>query len=337
MTLKLSVLDQSPVRSGGTAADALHETVQLAQASEKLGYHRYWLAEHHGTDGLAGCAPEIMIAQVAAATKNIRVGSGGVMLSHYSPLKVAETFALLETLYPGRIDLGLGRAPGGDYMTSLAMQYGSEIGPEYYPTKVIDLKAFLTGGAPANKALAKVKLTPRPATPPAMWLLGSSDESAKLAAMFGLPFSFAHFINPVGSRNILAAYAEKFQPSDVLQKPQANICVGVICAETQAEADRLGLSRGLWRVMLEKGALGPYPSPEEAEAYPYTEDDQRIAERGKRMGIIGDPKSARAQLEQIALENGVDEIMIVTICHDFNARLKSYELIAREFELESRK
>jgi luciferase family oxidoreductase group 1 len=333
MTLRLSVLDQSPVRSGGTAFDAIEETVRLAQAAERLGYHRYWLAEHHGTEGLAGCAPEILIARVAAATRTMRVGSGGVMLSHYSPLKVAETFALLQTMYPDRIDLGVGRAPGGDHLTAAAMLYGSEIGVEYYPTKIVDLKAFLTGSEPANKALAKVKLTPRPARPPEIWLLGSSDESAKLAAMFGLPFSFAHFINPVGGEKILRFYRDNFQPSELLAAPTAALCVGAICAPTQAEADRLALSRGLWRVMLDKGALGPYPTPEEAEAYPYTEAERRTAEKSRRTAVIGDPAAVKAGLEKMAADHGVDELMVVTICHDFAARLRSYELIADAFRL----
>lgn len=336
MTLTLSVLDQSPVRSGGTAFDAIEETVKLAQATEKLGYQRYWLAEHHGTDGLAGVSPEILIARVAAATTTMRIGSGGVMLSHYSPLKVAENFALLQTMYPGRIDLGLGRAPGGDYLTSIAMQYGSEIGVEYYPTKIIDLKAFLTGTVPANKALANVKVTPRPTVPPEIWLLGSSDESAKLAATFGLSFAFAHFINPIGAERILRDYTANFQPSDLLAKPKAALCVGAVCAATQAEADRLALSRGLWRVMLDKGALGPYPTPEEAAAYPYTEQERRTAEKSKRTAIIGDPSTVKAGLEKMATDHAVEEIMVVTICHEFRARLRSYELIAQAFQLSQR-
>ncbi|MDX2222830.1 MAG: LLM class flavin-dependent oxidoreductase [Rhodospirillaceae bacterium] len=336
MALALSVLDQSPVRSGGTALQAIEETVALAQATEKLGYHRYWLAEHHGTEGLAGCAPEILIARVAAATRTMRIGSGGVMLSHYSPLKVAENFALLATMYPGRIDLGLGRAPGGDHLTTIAMQYGSEIGVEYYPTKVLDLKAFITGSAPANAALAKVKVTPRPPQPPELWLLGSSAESAKLAAMFGLPFAFAHFINAHGARQIIADYMTDFQPSDTLKAPRAALCVGAICADTKAQAERLALSRGLWRVMLEQGALGPYPTPEEAEAYPYTPLERRIAERSKSGAIIGDPTSVKKDIEHMAAEHGVDEMMIVTICHSFAARLHSYELIAQAFALPAR-
>ncbi len=333
--LTLSVLDQSPIRSGGTAVQAIEETIELARVTERLGYHRYWLAEHHGTEGLAGCAPEILIARVAEATNKIRVGSGGVMLSHYSPLKVAENFSLLATMYPDRIDLGLGRAPGGDHLTTLGMAYGSQIGVEYYPTKVVDLKAFLTNGKPANAALANVKITPKPDTPPELWLLGSSDESAKLAAMFGLPYSFAHFIHPEGAEQILNLYRDAFEPSDILSEPLANMCVGVICAETQDEADHLALSRKLWRLQLTKGELGPYPTPEEAEDYPYTDRERRIAETANRTGVVGTPEKVKQSLEDLADSCGLEEIMVVTITHDFNARLKSYELLADVFGMKT--
>ena len=335
MALTLGVLDQSPVRSGGTALDAIDDTVRLAQATERLGYARYWLAEHHGTEGLAGCAPEILIARVAAATQSIRVGSGGVMLSHYSPLKVAENFALLATMYPGRIDLGLGRAPGGDQLTSMAMQYGSPVGVEHYPTKVLDLRAFLWGGAPANAVLARVKVTPHPPTPPEIWMLGSSAESARMAAEFSLPFCFAHFISPVGAAAVMRSYREQFVPTAMMPAPQGSICIGAICAETEAEADRLALSRGLWRVMLDKGALGPYPTPEEAAAYPYTDAERRVAEKSKRTSVIGTPAMVRADIEQLAADCGVEEVLIVTICHSFQSRLHSYELIARAFALQA--
>lgn len=336
MTLTLSVLDQSPVRSGATELDAIEETIQLAQTAEALGYARYWLAEHHGTDGLAGCSPEILLARIGAVTRDIRIGSGGVMLTHYSPLKVAENFALLSTMYPGRVDLGLGRAPGGDQLTAQAMLYGSNIGVEYYPAKVLDVKSFLYGSEPANKGLSRVKLTPHPAIPPEMWLLGSSADSASLAAQFGLPFSFAHFINPTRPEGVFEHYRQTFKPSGILKEPRASICVFAICAETEAEADRLALSGALWRVMLEKGALGPFPSPEEAEAYPYTDAEKRSAEAGKRRGIIGDPASVKAGIEAVAAACKVEEVMVVTICHDVDARRRSYELIASAFGLKRR-
>lgn len=331
--LTLSVLDQTPIRSGGTAVQAIDETLALAQATEKMGYHRYWLAEHHGTEGLAGCSPEILIARVAAVTSSIRVGSGGVMLSHYSPLKVAENFSLLATMYPNRIDVGLGRAPGGDQLTSMGMAYGSQVGVEYYPTKVIDLKAFLTDSTPANASLASIKITPKPPVPPEMWLLGSSDESAKLAAQFGLPYSFAHFIYPEGAKATLDLYRDVFEPSDVLSKPQANMCVGVICAETQAEAEHLALSRKLWRLQLTKGELGPYPTPEEAEAYPYTDRERKVAESANKTGLVGTPDSVKNALEDLAGSHGLEELMVVTITHDFGARVRSYELLADVFGL----
>lgn len=329
--VKLSVLDQTPIRSGSNAAEAIDETLELARVTERLGYHRYWLAEHHSTEGLAGCAPEIMIARVAAATERMRVGSGGVMLSHYSPLKVAENFSLLATMYPDRIDLGLGRAPGGDQLTTLGMAYGSNIGVEYYPTKIVDLKAFLTGSKAANETLGRIKITPQPSVPPEMWLLGSSDESAKLAAMFGLPYSFAHFIHPEGAENIIRLYRENFEPSDILSEPLANMCVGVVCAETQERADYLALSRKLWRLQLSQGSLGPYPSPEEAEAYPYTDRERRVAESATKTGLVGPPDKVKQSLEDLAQRCGVEEVMVVTITHDFSARLKSYELLAKEF------
>ena len=196
--IHLSALDQSPVRSGGTPSDAVQETVRLAQAVERLGYRRYWLAEHHGTDGFAGSAPEILVARVAAATRDIRVGSGGVMLSHYSPLKVAETFRLLELLYPGRIDLGIGRAPGSDTRTARALAYGSQVGIEYFPARIADLVAFLEDSTPATEAFSGVRATPKAPSIPEVWLLGSSAQSAMYAAQFGIAFSFAHFITPQG-------------------------------------------------------------------------------------------------------------------------------------------
>lgn len=329
--MKLSVLDQTPIRSGSTAAEAIEETLELARVTERCGYHRYWLAEHHSTPGLAGCAPEILIARVASVTERMRVGSGGVMLSHYSPLKVAENFSLLATMYPDRIDLGLGRAPGGDQLTSMGMAYGSKIGVEYYPTKVVDLQAFLTGSKAANETLGQIKITPQPPVPPEMWLLGSSDESAKMAAQFGLPYAFAHFIHPEGAEDIIRLYRETFEPSGGLPAPLPTMCVGVVCAETQEEADYLALSRKLWRLQLTQGNLGPYPSPEEAEAYPYTDRERRVAESASRTALIGPPDKVKRGLEDLAQRCGVEEVMVVTITHDFSARLKSYELLAKEF------
>ncbi len=331
--LKLSALDQSPIRSGGSAAETLRETIALAQACETAGYHRYWLAEHHASHSLAGPAPEILIGHVAAATKSIRVGSGGVMLSHYSPLKVAENFAVLETLHPGRIDLGIGRAPGSDQLTALALAYGSQIGIEYFPTRVADLMGFLGTGEPPTEIFKRIKLSPKPDHPPEMWLLGSSDQSALLAAQLGLAFSFAQFITPEGGEYVLEAYRSRFQPSEFYPAPEANICTFVTCAETQQEAERLLKSRELSLLLREKGQFAPFPSIEEALAYPYTEQDRAIIARSHRRGIYGDPATCKAKLTELANKYGVSELVILTITHDPAARRRSYELLADAFQL----
>lgn len=336
MKLKLSVLDQSPVRSGATPADAVNETVQLAQAADRLGFERYWLAEHHASDGLAGASPEILIGRVAGATKHIRVGSGGVMLSHYSPLKVAENFKLLETMYPGRIDCGIGRAPGSDGLTAAALAYGSQIGIEYFPAKVADLRAFLTDTKPVTEAFARIKATPRVDQAPDLWLLGSSDSSAALAARLGTAFSFAHFINGEGGVEIVNYYRHAYEPSEFAPEPRANICLFAICGETMEKAQYYAKSRNLWRVQLERGRLGQYPSPEEADAYDYTlAERQRIAERSASH-VIGTPDVVKAGIQETADRYGVDEVMVLTICHDFSARVRSYELIAEAFGLTPR-
>ena len=334
--IRLGVLDQSPVRSGSTPAAAVAETIRLAQATERLGYSRYWLAEHHGTDGLAGSAPEILVTRVAAATSHIRVGSGGVMLSHYSPLKVAETFRLLETMYPGRIDLGIGRAPGSDQLTAGALAYGSPIGPEYFPNKVADLSAFLTGADAATQAFAKVRATPAVSSVPEVWLLGSSGESATLAAHFGLAYSFAHFIVPAGGAPVIADYREHFKPSALYAEPRASLCVFVICAETEDEAERQIQSRDLWRLRLDVGRLDPYPSVAEAEAHDYTDAERGRVEGNRARSIFGAPAQVKARLEAIAQEYAVDELVILTITHDPAVRLRSYELLAEAFGLEAR-
>ncbi|MBO6783381.1 MAG: LLM class flavin-dependent oxidoreductase [Alphaproteobacteria bacterium] len=331
--VKLSVLDQSPVRAGGDPRQALEETVALAQATERLGYTRYWLAEHHGTEGFAGSSPEILITRVAAATNSIRVGSGGVMLSHYSPLKVAENFKLLENLYPGRIDLGIGRAPGSDGLTAAALAYGSEIGIEYFPTKIADMMAFLSDEPPATEPFRKVRATPAVQEVPEVWLLGSSDQSASYAAHFGLAFSFAHFIAPQACGPVLDHYRRNFKPSDTLAAPKASAGVFVVCADTAEEAEYLAASRDLWRLKLQYGEHLPYPPPDEALAYPYNAQEKRIVEANKANRFTGDPLSLRDELTAFADENGLDELVVLTITYDFEKRLRSYELLADAFEL----
>src|SRR6266704_1373646 len=311
--LRLGVLDQSPVRGGG-AADAIHETLELAEICDRLGYYRYWLAEHHATPGLAGSSPEVLIGQVAARTSRIRVGSGGVMLQHYSPLKVAESFRVLETLFPGRVDLGIGRAPGSDQLTARALR--DDARPEAFPQQVADLVGFLHGTAPE------------------VWLLGSSDQSAALAAHFGTGFSFAHFINQEGGAEVTRAYRGQFRPSACLNAPRASAAVFVVCADTEAEAQRLAKSRELFIVRLYTGRPGRYPSVEEAESYPYTERERAILRRAHRRTVAGAPEQVRERLEALAAEYEADELIIVTITHDPKARRRSYELLAKVFGLE---
>ena len=332
--LRLSVLDQSPVRSGGTPADTIQETLELAQACDRLGFHRYWLAEHHSTPGLAGSSPEILIGQVAARTRRIRVGSGGVMLQHYSPLKVAENFRVLETLFPGRIDLGIGRAPGSDQITARALQEsGSVFGFDRFPEQVADLVAFLHDAVPADHRFCSVKAMPTGPTAPEIWLLGSSDGSAAIAAGLGTAFSFAHFINADGGAEITRAYTRQFQPSATLDAPRASAAIFVVCADTRAEAQRLARSRELFLLRLYTGRAGRYPSVEEAESYPYTAREAALVEALRARSAVGTPEQVHEQLVAMAGAYGVDELVIVTITHDPKARLRSYELLAQVFSL----
>jgi luciferase family oxidoreductase group 1 len=335
--IDFSVLDQSPVRAGGTPAQAIDETIRLAQAAEALGFSRYWLAEHHGTEGFAGSSPEIMVTRVAAATDHIRVGSGGVMLSHYSPLKVAENFALLENMFPGRIDLGIGRAPGSDGLTAAALAYGNQIGIEYFPTKIADMTAFLAGRPPVSEPFKNVRATPAAPEMPEVWLLGSSDQSAAYAAHFGLAYSFAHFITPYGSEAVIDHYRDNFRPSPVLSEPKVNLGVFVICAETTEEAEYLAASRDYWRLKLGQGQHLPYPPPEVALNYDYTDQERAAIEQNKLNRFVGDPAFVKAQLEELAERHGADELVILTITYDFAARVRSYELIAEAFGLQGRK
>ena len=272
--IRLGVLDQSPIRTGATGADALQESVKLAQATEKLGYQRYWIAEHHGSDGLASASPEILVTRIAAETKSIRVGSGGVMLSHYSPYKVAENFRMLEAMFPGRIDLGIGRAPGSDHPTAQALAYGGGIGVEHFPTMISDLSGFLTDSLPDEHPFQRVKARPFTESTPPIWLLGSSNYSAAYAAHFGLAFSFAHFITAFGGDAVVRAYQDQFQPAGTLEAPKTNVGIFVICADTEEEANDLMTTRDLFRLRADKGELAPVPSVEEAKAYPYTDAER---------------------------------------------------------------
>ena len=317
-----------------TPRDALMETIELAKHCEALGYRRYWLAEHHATPALAGSVPEIMIARIAAETSRIRVGSGGVMLSHYSSLKVAEQFRMLETLYPGRIDLGIGRAPGSDQLTAAALAHGpGALGIEHFPNQIADLIGYLEHTIPDEHPFSRIHLMPDGESLPEIWILGSSDQSAIFAAYFGRAFSFAHFITDEAGPQIMAAYQAQFRPSEKLPTPQASVGVFVICAESETRAAYLAASRDLSRLRQRTGHPMPFPPPEEALAYPYTEIERRFIEHSRRRQIVGTPDTVKPQLEALAETYGVDEIVVLTITHDFAARKRSYALLAEAFGL----
>jgi luciferase family oxidoreductase group 1 len=334
---RLSILDQSPIPEGSTGSDALHNTLDLAQLAEQLGYKRYWVAEHHGTPGLASAAPEVLIGPLAAATSRIRVGSGGIMLPHYSPFKVAETFSALSGLYPGRIDLGLGRAPGTDGMTMFALQRDRrEASPDDFPQQLAELLGYLNGELPADHPFARLAGT-LPGLPerPEPWLLGSSPQSAVWAGQLGLPYSFADFINP-GGAEIAALYRQQFKDTEAMPVPVVSAAVWAICADTTEEAQRLAASARMSFRLLRQGKLIPVPPPDKALRYLEQQDggDAPAHVPGRdRRAVIGDPDKVRAGIEEVAREYGAEEVMVVTITHDHAARRRSYELIAKAFGL----
>ncbi len=332
MNLRLSILDQSPIISGHTPARAVAETVKLAQAAEALGYQRYWLAEHHAVAALADPCPEILLTRVASATERIRVGTGGVLLPYYSALKVAEVFRMLEALFPGRIDLGLGRAPGGDMLTAQALSNGQYSAADRFAEQVQDLVGFLDDALPADHAFARVKAMPAgPAAAP-IWLLGSSDYSGALAAALGLRFAFAHFISAQGGDAVTRAYKARFQPSTREAAPHAVVCAFVICAETAAEAEKLAACVDLRRLHMAQGLNMPIPTLAQAETQKYSERELAYIRSQRARAVIGDPRQVRERLLQLREQFDADELMILTITGDYASRLRSYELLAREFE-----
>ena len=331
MTVRLGVLDQSPVISGHSPAEAIAQTVSLARLAEELGYHRYWLAEHHAIAALADPCPEMLACRVAAATSRIRVGTGGVLLPYYSPLKVAETFRMLEALFPGRIDLGLGRAPGGDPRTALALMDGRFEGADRMPQQVQDLVGFLDRTLDPRHPHASVKAQPAGDTTPEVWLLGSSDYSGALAAQLGLRFAFAHFISAHGGDAVSRAYRDSYRPS--AREPQARslVCVFVICARTRAEAEQLAASIDLRRLHMAKGIDAPVPTAEEARSYRYSLQERVYVEQQRARLVHGDPAEVREKLLALKEAFRADEIMIITITGDYESRRTSYRLLAEAF------
>ena len=330
MKLKLSILDQSPIRKGGTAQDALQETLELTKLAEKLGYNRFWVSEHHNTNTLAGSAPEVLLAAIGAATDTLRIGSGGVMLPHYSAYKVAETFSMLSTLYPERIDLGIGRAPGSDMDTARILATDGRPKFERFPKLVEELHQML------HDRSFRPKVTPVPPTPPTTWMLGSSQDSAILAAQRGLPYNFAYFINNRMPLSLFAYYRNNFIPSEQLAKPKTMLTMNVVVADTYERAFNLALSRTLPFLFLATGQkIRGIVSPEEAAAYPYTAQEWAFVEDRLRTAAIGTPAQVKEAIEKVGREWQTDEIMTVTITYDFADRIRSYEMLADAFELEA--
>jgi luciferase family oxidoreductase group 1 len=331
--MRLSVLDQSPIISGHTPAQAVHETLRLARAVEKLGYYRYWLAEHHSIAALADPCPEILLARLAVETATIRVGTGGVLLPYYSPFKVAEQFRMLEALYPGRIDLGIGRAPGGDRVTNLAMGEGRYSAAEHFPDQVQYLVAYLDNVLPADHPFARVKVMPEGPTAPQVWLLGSSDYSGALASQLGLRFAFAQFISGEGGDAVMRDYRRRYQPSRREPAPASLLCCAAICARTDGDAECMAASLDLRRLNMDLGVNAPVPSYEEARNYPYTDADRRRIAHNRRRLVLGSPDTVRDRLLALAAGSDADELMVVTITGSYEDRLRSYELLAAAFGL----
>jgi luciferase family oxidoreductase group 1 len=336
MSLPLSVLDLAPVMSGSTSSQTLRNSIELAKAVDRLGYTRYWFAEHHNMPSIASSVPEVMIGQVARETHHLRVGSGGVMLPNHPPLKIAETFRMLEALYPGRIDLGIGRAPGTDPLTAYALRRNKEaLNSRDFPEHLSELMAFAADDFPAEHPFRAVTAMPNDVGFPEIWLLGSSATGSQMAASLGVGYAFAHHIAPENAVSAMRSYRTQFQPSKYLEHPYAIICTSVVCAETNEEAERLASSVALAIVRLRNGVASPFPSPEEALAYPYTPAElaQAKAYRNSTQ-IVGDPATVRSQLDRLVENTEADEIMVVTLIHNHAARVRSYELLAEEYGLE---
>jgi luciferase family oxidoreductase group 1 len=328
--MRLSVLDQSTIVSGRSPDQSIRESLDLARHCEALGYDRYWVAEHHNSDSVAGSAPEVLMAAIAATTRRIRVGSAGVMLPHYAALKVAEQFRVLEAIAPGRIDLGIGRAPGSDGLTAHALNPQAATAADRFPEQVRDLLAWTSGAPlPERHPFRDIRAQPGGPGAPEVWVLGSSDYGAQVAAHFGLPYCFAHFITDgQGAEEAIALYRDRFRPSDRHAAPRAAICVWALACESEAEAERQYLARAVWRLGRDRGVFQPLSSPEEAARAVLSDTDRARIERGRARAVIGTGARVAASLRAIADQTGADEVAVLTTTHDAGVRRRSYTLLA---------
>lgn len=333
--LKLSILDQSPISVGKTAYEAVRATLDLAEAADKWGYTRYWLAEHHSSGTLADASPEILLAAMSSRTKNIRIGSGGVMLSHYSPFKVAEVFRMLEALAPGRVDMGLGRAPGSDQMASYALQAGPNSFPiEKYPQQVYDLMRYLSETFPDDHPFSNLRAMPAAPSWAVPWLLSSSMGSVSIAAKLGLPLSFAHFIAEDGGPEYVEWYRDNFEPSEWFDKPRVNIGISAMTADTAERARDLGTCRHFMRLMRNKGQeMKGIPSVDQIKAMNFSGTDEDFIEQQRAKSVEGDPETVKGKIEGLAAQYQTDDVIVLTITHDYAERQRSYQLLAETFDL----
>jgi len=329
MALRLSVLDQSVSLAGSSEDAAIRDTLALAEHCERLGYARFWLSEHHGLPTIVGSAPEIVMAAIAARTSVIRIGSAGVMLPHYSALKVAEQFRVLEALAPGRIDLGVGRAPGGDMRTALALNPDAALAAEDFPAQVRDLQAWTSAGRHAG-----ITAHPRGPHAPEIWILGSSDYGAQLAAHFGLPYAFAYFFTEgVGAEQALALYRERYQPSERHPEPQATLCIWALVAASDDEATHHALSRDRWRIDRARGVLGPLQSPADIAARGFSDAEEQSLAPMRARAFVGSVATVRERIDRLVAQFSLDEVVVNTWAHDPAVRRTSYALLAEAYGL----
>jgi luciferase family oxidoreductase group 1 len=330
----LSVLDLSPVAAGSSGAQALRNSLDLAQLCDRLGFTRYWVAEHHNLPSIASSAPDIMIGQIAAVTRHMRIGSGGVMLPNHAPLMVAERFKVLEALFPDRIDLGLGRAPGTDPVTSYALRRRQDTGgDDDFLQRFQELVLFENNGFPANHPFRSIRAMPQDVPLPPIWLLGSSGYSAQLAAMVGAGYSFAHHFADHDPVEAMLSYREQYKPSEARATPYAILACAVVCADSDAEAERLATTIDLNFVRRRQGQYLPLASPEEATAYPYSPAERGLIARNRTRLFVGSKATVLARLEPMIAATKADEVMATTMLYDHAARWRSYELLAEAFGL----
>lgn len=330
--LPLSVLDLAPIGTGSTAPAALRNSLELARLAERLGYARYWFAEHHGMPSIASSAPEILIAHIAAGTERIRVGSGGIMLQNHVPLKAAEVFHTLSALHPGRIDLGIGRAPGTDPTTSRALR---PFDPARFAEQLEEMVGLSRGTLPAEHPFHTVRVIPSETRLPPIWILGSSGASARYAGEMGMGYSFARHFSPTPPGPAFAAYRAAFRPSEDFPEPHIILGVAAVCAETDEQAEYLAASMDLMWVRVRRGEFLPIPTPEEALAYPYSPAERAVAAGYRELVFVGSAAKVKREIEAVVEETGADEVMVTSTIHDHTARMRSYELLAAEFRLDT--